>query len=92
MNEFEKAGNILVIYDFFGDIPTVFYLIQKDKFPEIWDSVIQSEGIYINSTIQSEACDKFNQWLNENGESCIFDYSKDLIPDNTRIVKTGFIV
>ena len=91
MNELEKAENLLVVYDFFGDIPTVFYLINKKKFPDIWDFVIQSEGIYINSTNQTDACDKFNEWLNENDESCIFDYSKDLIPNNTMIIKTGFI-
>ena len=91
MSSIETAENALVVYDFFGDMPTLFYLIQKDKFPEIWDFVIQSEGIYINSNNQTDACDKFNEWLNKHGEICIFDYSKAVIPANTRIINTGFI-
>ena len=92
MSSIENAENVLVVYDCFGDSPLSFYLINKKTNPEIFDIAIESDGIYINSNNKDgDASEKLNYWIEERGNECIFDYATDLIPANTRIIKTGFM-
>jgi hypothetical protein len=82
--------NVLVIYDMFGDVEMEFYLISKEKHPEIFNDALNSDGIIINVNNQDgDAGEKLQDFLNSNGESCLFD-KNILIPANTKLVHFGF--
>ena len=92
MSNIENAEYILLLYDYFGDAPFEYYLISKDKHPDIFNIAIDADGNYINlmGNKNDEACEIITEWLEKEGENCVFNYTEDVIPPNTRLIKTGF--
>jgi hypothetical protein len=90
MSKIENAEYILLFYDSFGDAPFGYYLISKDKHPDIFNIAIDAYGSYINLNKKDEACEIVNEWLEKEGENWVFDFNKDIIPNNTILIKTSF--